>query len=70
MIATTRGSSFMDMQDLQDAGAHIMELDVTESLDNLKQVAVAAVAVNGKVDVVVNNAGRSFASCSPRLVLR
>lgn len=65
VIATTRATSFTEIQDLQGSGANIMELDVTASLEDLKQVAVAAVAIHGKVDVVVNNAGKSLPGRSP-----
>ena len=44
---------------LQEAGADILALDVTASLDELKEVAKKAVALHGRVDVLVNNAGKS-----------
>ncbi|KAH9477890.1 Oxidoreductase BOA17 [Psilocybe cubensis] len=57
VIATTRLRSFESIKDLKDLGAHVMVLDVTESIDKLKAVAAEAIVVYGKVDVVVNNAG-------------
>lgn len=57
MIATSRARSFSKLADLKERGAVIMELDVTDSLETLKEVAHRAVQVYGRVDVVVNNAG-------------
>ncbi|KAH9477887.1 Oxidoreductase BOA17 [Psilocybe cubensis] len=57
VIATTRAKSFDTIRNLTEIGAHIMELDVTASLDHLKEVAAEAVKVYGRVDVVMNNAG-------------
>ncbi|TFK72652.1 NAD(P)-binding protein [Pluteus cervinus] len=57
VIATARGKSLDKLDDLKAKGAYILELDVTDSLDSLKEVAKKAVAVYGRVDVLVNNAG-------------
>ncbi|KAF5310145.1 hypothetical protein D9619_010395 [Psilocybe cf. subviscida] len=57
VIATTRAESFHEIKDLTSLGADILTLDVTASLDELKQIAAQAVAIHGNVDVVVNNAG-------------
>jgi NAD(P)-dependent dehydrogenase (short-subunit alcohol dehydrogenase family) len=45
------------LADLKENGADILELDVTASLSELHITAAKAVAVHGRVDVVVNNAG-------------
>ena len=45
------------MDDLKVEGADVIELDVTAPLDTLKAAAEKAVAIHGRVDVVVNNAG-------------
>jgi len=55
VIATARTIS--KIQDLKDAGADILRLDVTDTLENLKTIAAEAIAVHGRVDVLVNNAG-------------
>ncbi|KAF5310146.1 hypothetical protein D9619_010394 [Psilocybe cf. subviscida] len=57
VIATTRAESFHKIKDLTPLGADILTLDVTSSLDELKQIATQAVAIYGHVDAVVNNAG-------------
>ncbi|KAF7980286.1 hypothetical protein HWV62_39055 [Athelia sp. TMB] len=57
VIATARARSLPQLADLKAAGANVLELDVTAPLDTLKEVAQAAVAIHGRVDVVVNNAG-------------
>jgi NAD(P)-dependent dehydrogenase (short-subunit alcohol dehydrogenase family) len=55
VIATAR--SIDKLAALVDAGAHPLQLDVTRPLDELKALADEAVAVYGRVDVLVNNAG-------------
>jgi len=57
VIATARASSLARLQDLRDAGADTLELDVTSPLETLKDIADKAVAIHGRIDVVVNNAG-------------
>ncbi|KZT18860.1 NAD(P)-binding protein [Neolentinus lepideus HHB14362 ss-1] len=57
VIATTRSRSLSKLADLKAQGADVLELDVTSPLDKLKQVAEKAVAIHGRVDVLVNNAG-------------
>jgi NAD(P)-dependent dehydrogenase (short-subunit alcohol dehydrogenase family) len=57
VIATARQSSISRLQDLKDAGADTLELDVTASLESLKETAEKAVAIHGRIDVLVNNAG-------------
>ena len=61
-IAIVRASSSLDeLNKLQlDAGEsnlHILELDVTDTQDKIENAAKTAIAVWGKVDVIVNNAG-------------
>ena len=58
VIATARGRSFSKLSDLQERGAYIYELDVTTSQDNLHQFAEKIIAEHGRVDVLVNNAGK------------
>lgn len=46
--------------ELKEQGADILELDATSPLETLHGVAKQAVALHGRVDVLVNNAGRSW----------
>ncbi|KDR71144.1 hypothetical protein GALMADRAFT_144209 [Galerina marginata CBS 339.88] len=57
VIATGRARSVAKLEDLKAKGADILELDVTSSLETLEEVAKKAVALHGKIDVLVNNAG-------------
>lgn len=57
VIATARARSFDKLADLKAQGADVLELDVTAPLETLHEVARKAVAIHGRVDVVVNNAG-------------
>ncbi|KAH8093857.1 hypothetical protein BXZ70DRAFT_948182 [Cristinia sonorae] len=57
VIATARPRSIDQLSDLKNQGADVLELDVTDPLEKLHQVAKAAVKIHGRVDVVVNNAG-------------
>ncbi|KAF8310195.1 NAD(P)-binding protein [Clavulina sp. PMI_390] len=56
VIATNRGD-LSRLDDLKQAGAHVMECDVTAPHDTMKEVARIAEGVYGRIDVVVNNAG-------------
>ncbi|KAI0819476.1 NAD-P-binding protein [Trametes gibbosa] len=56
VIATGRRRSLAQVEELKAHGADILELDVTAPLDELKVIAKKAVAIHGRVDVVVNNA--------------
>ncbi|OJT06430.1 3-oxoacyl-[acyl-carrier-protein] reductase FabG [Trametes pubescens] len=58
VIATGRKRSLAQVEELKAHGADVLELDVTAPLDQLKQVAQKAVAIHGRVDIVVNNAAR------------
>lgn len=44
------------MQDLVDAGGHALKLDVMDN-DNIKQVVAQILSEQGKIDVLINNAG-------------
>ncbi|ESK85511.1 retinol dehydrogenase 8 [Moniliophthora roreri MCA 2997] len=57
VIATARAKSISQLNDLKAMGADTLELDVTAPLGKLQEVAKKAVAIHGRVDVVVNNAG-------------
>ena len=57
VIATARGRSINKLADLQEKGADVLEIDVTDPLDKLREVAAKAVKIHGRVDVLVNNAG-------------
>jgi len=60
VIATARNASTID--DLKQAGADTMRLDVTSSLDEIKEIANSAHALYGRIDYLVNNAGYGFQS--------
>eukprot|EP01097_Dermamoeba_algensis_P003865 TRINITY_DN261_c0_g1_i1.p1 TRINITY_DN261_c0_g1~~TRINITY_DN261_c0_g1_i1.p1 ORF type:complete len:286 (-),score=45.23 TRINITY_DN261_c0_g1_i1:180-1037(-) len=55
VIATARNIN--KIEELKTAGAHILQLDVTSSLPQLKDIATEAIKAYGRVDVLVNNAG-------------
>ncbi len=57
VIATGRQRSIRQLEDLRAAGADVLELDVTASLQDLTKTAEKAVAIHGRLDVLVNNAG-------------
>ncbi|KAJ2927828.1 hypothetical protein H1R20_g9272, partial [Candolleomyces eurysporus] len=57
VIATARGRSFAKLEDLKQNGAAVLELDVTSPLETLQEAAKVAVAIYGRIDVLVNNAG-------------
>jgi len=57
VIATARARSIGKLDELKQQGADVLELDVTSPLDTLHETAKKAVALHGRIDVVVNNAG-------------
>jgi len=57
VIATARARSLGTLGVLREQGADVLELDVTASLPDLVATAEKAVALYGRIDVVVNNAG-------------
>lgn len=57
VIATARGGSLSQLEDLKALGADVLELDVTASLDELCVIAKKAIDIHGRIDVLVNNAG-------------
>ncbi|KAF8918439.1 NAD-P-binding protein [Mucidula mucida] len=61
VIATGRQRSIRQLEDLRAAGADVLELDVTASLQDLTKTAEKAVAIHGRLDVLVNNAGAFLA---------
>jgi len=56
VISTARGD-LSRLDDVKDAGAHVMECDITIPFSEMKEVAKVAENVYGRVDVLVNNAG-------------
>ena len=60
-IATARARSFSKLADLKARGAFTYELDVTAQDEDLQDFAKRIIEEHGRVDVVVNNAGRLFA---------
>jgi len=57
VIATARSAPNEKLEELKAKGADILILDVTSSLETLHETAKRAVAIHGRVDVLVNNAG-------------
>jgi NAD(P)-dependent dehydrogenase (short-subunit alcohol dehydrogenase family) len=55
VIATARNLS--KISNLKQAGASTLQLDVTSSPAELEKTAKQAIAIHGKIDVLVNNAG-------------
>ena len=62
VIATARARSLAKLDDLKARGADILELDVTD-IQNLTRIAKEAVAIHGRIDVLVNNAGEASSYC-------
>ena len=58
VIATGRQRSIHQLEDLKKAGADVLELDVTSPPSELAKCAERALAIHGRVDVLVNNAGQ------------
>ncbi|KAG8884686.1 hypothetical protein FRB98_002253 [Tulasnella sp. 332] len=56
VIATARNITKIDPV-LKSQGADTLQLDVTDSFENLKTIATKATAIHGRVNVLVNNAG-------------
>lgn len=71
MIATARQRSLASLDDLKKEGADTLELDVTDTPENLNAIAKTAVAIHGRIDVVVNNAGKLsiLSSCGRRFLI-
>lgn len=73
MIATARARSIAQLDDLKkhanSSNLSVLELDITAPLEVLKSKAKDAVGVWGRVDVLVNNAGRSLESSDNLLSL-
>ncbi|TFK18208.1 short chain dehydrogenase [Coprinopsis marcescibilis] len=57
VIATARPQSLGKLDDLKEKGAATLGLDVTASLQELRETASDAVKIYGRVDALVNNAG-------------
>lgn len=55
VIATAR--NLRSITSLATAGAHILELDVTASVDEVNKVIQKSLNVYGRIDVLLNNAG-------------
>jgi NAD(P)-dependent dehydrogenase (short-subunit alcohol dehydrogenase family) len=55
VVATARDPS--RIQDLKKAGADTLKLDVTDSMENIKKVIDASIALHGQIDYLINAAG-------------
>ena len=55
VIASARTIS--RLQDLEEAGADILTLDVTAAPSDIKEVAEQAYKLYGRIDYLINNAG-------------
>src|SRR5271169_2247316 len=55
VIATGRNPDKLSA--LSNSGAHLLKLDVTSPLEELRKIAKQAEAVYGRIDVLLNNAG-------------
>ncbi|KAF5583634.1 Zn(II)Cys6 transcriptional activator [Fusarium pseudocircinatum] len=55
VIATARNSA--RIESLASQGAAVLELDVTDSQDGIDQIIAKAIAIYGRIDLLVNNAG-------------
>ncbi|KAF2093275.1 NAD(P)-binding protein [Rhizodiscina lignyota] len=54
IIATSR--KLEKLKHLEQAGAAVLQLDVTDSQENLRNTIAKAISIYGRVDVLVNNA--------------
>lgn len=64
VIATVRSAKKFPDQ-LKEAGAYMLVLDLYDSDDKLRKAAEAALQVYGHVDVLVNNAGTNYVGYGP-----
>ena len=56
VIATSRNTKSGRLDHLKTAGAAIVDLDVTASQESLNATIKEALAVYGRIDVLINNA--------------
>jgi NADP-dependent 3-hydroxy acid dehydrogenase YdfG len=55
VIAT--GRDILKLQNLKEAGASILQLDITSAQQAINETVAQAISIYGKVDVLLNNAG-------------
>ena len=55
VIATAR--KVENIQHLKEAGASILQLDVTDDQQKISSIVAEAITIHGRIDVLVNNAG-------------
>jgi NAD(P)-dependent dehydrogenase (short-subunit alcohol dehydrogenase family) len=55
VVATARSTA--KIEDLKEAGATTIALDVTDSLDNLKKIIAGVIEKHGRIDHLINAAG-------------
>jgi NADP-dependent 3-hydroxy acid dehydrogenase YdfG len=55
VIAT--GRNINKLQHLKEAGASILELDITSLQQAINEIVAQAISIHGKIDVLLNNAG-------------
>jgi len=55
VIATAR--NLEKLQGIKQAGASILQLDITSSPSTISKTVAKAISIHGKIDVLLNNAG-------------
>jgi NAD(P)-dependent dehydrogenase (short-subunit alcohol dehydrogenase family) len=54
--AIATGRKLEQLKHLEDAGAAILQLDITDSQQSIRDIVAKAIGIYGRIDVLVNNA--------------